>query len=247
MSKVYADTVTSTESNQDITLGGSGDNVIVTAGATLKTNTIKDSGGNTLWTSDGSGTLSSINSGLGPSNLVLLSTQTASDAASLSFTSSITGAFTTYKLYIFKFIDIHPRNDNRYFGFQANATGQSGYNEVITSTSFASYHREDDGGTPTVTYRTSGDQAQGTAVQEIGDSMGGGADENLAGEMFLFNPSSTTYVKHFYSRAALYFENDYAWDHFMAGYINVTAAIIEIQFKMTSGNMDGTIKLYGVG
>ena len=246
MSKVYADAVTATEANQDLTLGGSGDNVIVTAGATLKTNTVKDSGGNTLFTSDGAGTLSSLNSAIGSTNMVLLSTQTASDAASLSFTSSITGAFTTYKLYIFKFIDIHPRADNRYFGFQANATGQSGYNEVITSSSFASYGYES-GGTPRIEYRTSGDQSQGTANQNLGDSMGGGADENLAGEMFLFNPSSTTYVKHFYSRAALYFENDYAWDHFVSGYINVTAAIIEIQFKMTSGNMDGTIKLYGVG
>ena len=122
----------------------------------------------------------------------------------------------------------------------------SGYNETISSASFRAGHRENDGSAG-VEYRTSGDQAQGTGFQYIGDSMGGGADENLAGEMFLFNPSSTTYVKHFYSRAALYFENDYAWDHFVGGYINVTAAIIEIQFKMTSGNMDGTIKLYGVG
>ncbi|MDP7638040.1 MAG: hypothetical protein QF577_10910, partial [Phycisphaerae bacterium] len=116
MSKVYTDTVTSTEASQDLTLGGSGDNVIVTAGATLKTNTVKDSGGNTLWTSDGSGNLSSVNAAM-KGNMVLLSTQTASNAASVSFTSGIDS---TYKLYIFKFYDVNPATDNTDFQFQVN-------------------------------------------------------------------------------------------------------------------------------
>ena len=242
MSKVYADAVTSTEANQDLTLGGSGDNVIVTAGATLKTNTVKDSGGNTLWTSDGSGTVSSVNSAISPSNMVLLSTQTASNAASLSFTSGINN---TYRLYIFKFIDINPVTDNTYFTFQGNVVGQTGYNETIHSTFFSAYHDEADGNTD-LQYETSRDQAQGTAYQYLIGGVGSGADECCAGELYLFAPSSTTYVKNFYSRVIEYYYVDYAIDNFCAGYFNVTAAIDDIQFKMDSGNFDGTIALYGI-
>ena len=140
MSKVYTDTVTSTEASQDLTLGGSGDNVIVTAGATLKTNTIKDSGGNTLWTSDGSGNLSSVNTAL-KGNMVLLSTQTASNAASVSFTSGIDS---TYKLYIFKFYDVNPVTDGAEFTFQCNATDSTSYDETMTTTYFRAYHDEGD-------------------------------------------------------------------------------------------------------
>ncbi len=49
-------------SGTSVTLGAAGDAVTMPAGVTVKTNTVKDAGGNTLWTSDGSGTLSSVNS-----------------------------------------------------------------------------------------------------------------------------------------------------------------------------------------
>ena len=176
--------------------------------------------------------------------MTLITTNTSSNAATSDFTSSIDS---TYKLYIFKFIDVNPATDNTYFGWQANASGQSGYNEVITSTGFAAYHAEDDSGTPNIAYRGDSDLAQGTGLQYASSSIGNGSDESLTGEMFLFNPSNTTYVKHFYSRTSSYFEDDKAWDHFNAGYINVTAAITNIQFKMTSGNIDAVIKMYGVG
>ena len=243
MSKVYADAVTSTEANQDLTLGGSGDNVIVTAGATLKTNTIKDSGGNTIWTSDGSGNISSLNSAIASSNMVLLSTQTASNAASLSFTSGINN---TYRLYIFKFIDINPVTDNTYFTFQGNAVGQTGYNETIHSTFWSAYHDEADGNTD-LQYEAARDQQQGTAFQYLTNGVGNGADENCAGELHLFNPSSTTYVKQFYSRVNEYYSGNYSIDNFAGGYFNTTGAIDDIQFKMSSGNFDGIIKMYGMG
>ena len=243
MSKVYTDTVTSIEASQDLTLGGSGDNVIVTAGATLKTNTVKDSGGNTLWTSDGSGNLSSVNTALG-GNMVLLSTQTASNAASVSFTSGIDS---TYKLYIFKFYDVNPATDEQSFQFQANASGQSGYNEIITSTHVRVMHQEDDGGTPAIEYMTAGDQAQGTAYQFLSDTIGNGADESLAGELHLFNPANTTYVTHWYSTTQMYHRSNRTFQSLAAGYFNVTAAITNIQFSVQSGNFDGTIKMYGLG
>ena len=240
MSKVYADAIATTEASQDLILGGSGDNVIVTAGATLKTNTVKDSGGNTLWTSDGSGNLSSVNAALG-GNMVLLSTQTASNSTSVSFTSGIDN---TYRLYIFKFLDINAAASDPDFGFQVNASGQTGFNETITSTVFRSYHDESNS-TATLDYTTGQDQAQGTAYQCIARTVNSGADECAAGELHLFNPSSTTYVKQFYARTSG--NAAYEMDTFAGGYINTTSAIDEISFKMASGNFDGIIKMYGLG
>ena len=250
MSKVYTDTVTSTEASQDLTLGGSGDNVIVTAGATLKTNTVKDSGGNTIWTSDGSGNLSSINAAM-KGNMVLLTTNTFTNAASSSFTSGIDS---TYKLYIFKFYDVGPATDGAIFQFQVNASGQTGYNETITSTFFHAHHKES-ASDATLQYRTDADLAQGTSYQYlVSDSgVGSDADQSCTGELFIFNPASTTYVKHFSARTHNYMPHpsnvgqDWATDAYIGGYINTTTAIDDIQFKMSSGNMDGVIKMYGLG
>jgi hypothetical protein len=205
MSKVYADAITTTEASQDLILGGSGDNVIVTAGATLKTNTVKDSGGNTLWTSDGSGTLSSVNAAI-KGNMTLLSTQTASNAASLSFTSGIDS---TYKLYIFTFIDVNPATDNTDFNFNGSIDGGSNYNVTKTTSFFDTYHNEgDDPSTGAIRYRADYDLVQSTAFQPIGYNLGNGADESCVGELYLFNPSSTTYVKHFYSKTNYLYASD---------------------------------------
>ncbi len=222
-----------------LTIGASGDTVVLADD--VKSNTYKDAGGNTLFVSNGSGVLSSVNSGFGDA-LKLLSTQTASDSSSISFTSGIDS---TYKEYIFKFIDINPATDNVAFQFQVNAVGASGYNETMTTTYFNAYHQEDDGATA-LSYTTSLDQAQGTAYQSIVSGVGNASDENCSGVMHLFNPASTTYVKHFYSRASIVEASPAANDIFAAGYINITAAIDEIQFKMSSGNFDGKIKMYGV-
>jgi len=175
--------------------------------------------------------------------MTLITTNTSSNAASSSFTSSIDS---TYKLYIFKFIDVNPVTDNVQFSFQANAADQSGFNETMTTTLFRSYHDEADSATA-LGYNTNVDQAQGTAYQVLCDQIGNGSDELCAGSLHLFNPSNTTYVKHFYSRVNMYQYNNYSMDFFTAGYFNTTAAIDEISFKMSSGNMDAVIKMYGVG
>ena len=175
--------------------------------------------------------------------MTLITTNTESNAASSSFTSSIDS---TYKLYIFKFININAATDNTSFGFQVNVSGQSGYNETITSTAFRAYHDEADS-TAALGYRTGDDQAEGTAFQQLTDDVPNDADQGFAGELHLFYPSNTTYVKHFYARIQNGHYSDYSTDIHTAGYINVTGAVDEIQFKSSSGNFDGTIKMYGVG
>ena len=239
MSKVYADKIEPRDSSMDVTIGTS-TNTITLAGNDIRANTVKDSGGNTLWTSDGSGNLSSVNSALA-GNLKLLSTQTASGAASVSFTTQLTS---TYDVYIFKFIDINPVTDNQRFEFQVNASGQTGYNETITSTFFYARHSEGDANAA-ISYYTSGDQPQGTAYQNLG-WVSNDADHDLVGELHLFNPSSTTYVKHFHSRTTWNNDTDGLMDGFIAGYINTTSAITEIDFKIQAGTFDGIIKMYGL-
>jgi hypothetical protein len=176
----------------------------------------------------------------------LITTNTSSGAASSSFTSSIDS---TYKLYIFKFYDVNPATDAASFTFQVNATDDPGGDydvSLITSTYFDIYHSEADG-TPALEYRTAHDLAQAASFQPLTISLGNGADESAAGELHLFNPSSTTYVKHFYGATHYYQGADTAYSAYVGGYINDTTAIDDIQFKMASGNFDGTIKMYGVG
>jgi hypothetical protein len=239
MSKIYADTVEPTVPTKDITLGATGDSITV-SGNSINTNVIKDSGGNVLFQSDGSGTLSNVNSAFS-NNLKLLSTQTASDSASLSFTSGIDS---TYDVYIFKFIDIDAGTGDANLTFQVNASGQTGYNETITSTAFSAYHKEDGSGSA-LGYQTGWDQAQGTAFQLIAFRLKDYADACASGELYLFNPSSTTYVKHFYSTSNG-MTGEESTEIFIGGYINTTSAIDDIQFKMSSGNFNGVIKMYGL-
>ena len=236
MSRVYADTIEPRKPTQDITLGTTGETITL-PGNDLRVNTVKDKGGNTLWTSDGAGNLSSVNSAL-TGNLVLLNTQTASDSASVSFT---TGIDSTYDVYIFAFMEINPATDQAQFTFQMGAS----YNTTITSTSFRAYNGVTGGGS-LVSYLTSGDQHQGTAFQQMAYSLGNGADENVAGELHLYAPSSTTFVKHFYSRTSAIGYEPAAVDFYGAGYFNTTSALTQIQFKMNSGNFDGVIKMYGL-
>ena len=174
---------------------------------------------------------------------------TASSSATLSFVdgSSDVVLDNTYKEYLFTFKDIHPSVDGAKFSFQGNAAGGSGYNETITSTSFRTYHNEADNDT-TLSYTTDGDQAQGTAFQISSEVIiGNDNDQCGAGFLRLFNPSSTTFVKHFIGTFQVYDSDNYSATGFFAGYFNTTSAIDEIQFKMHSGNIDaGDICLYGI-
>jgi len=175
--------------------------------------------------------------------LTYLSSQTASSSSSLSFTSGIDS---TYDAYEFHFVNMHPQTDNVNFTFQVNAVGQSGFNEVITSAFFRAYQLES-GGSAGVDYRTSFDQAQVTAYQPISDGVYTYSDSSVSGVLTLYAPSDTTYVKHFLSRLNMMGGSPVTVDMFCSGYINTTSAIDEIDFKMSSGNIDaGTVHMYGV-
>jgi hypothetical protein len=184
------------------------------------------------------------NPAIATGNMVLISSQTASNSASISFT---TGLDSTYKEYQFWFIDIHPRTDNVAFTFQGSTDAGSNYGVTITSTLFSSYHNESDTQT-NLSYRTAGDLAQSTSFQYLSspDNLGNGADENSNGILQLFNPSSTTYVKHFIANTNNYNPSDFSVNAFIAGYFNTTSAINAVRFKMDSGNFDGTILMYGI-
>ena len=238
MDKLNVNTIEPEGGTTTLNVGISGKNVTITDN--LKANTLKDAGGNTIFTSDGSGNLSSVNSGFGSAQ-VLLSTQTASDSASLSFTSGIDS---TYKEYVFDFININPATDNVEFEFQCSIDGGSNYNVTLTSTFFLASHSE--AGSSVLAYDGSYDEAQGTGYQTLWKELGNASDECTAGELHLFNPASTTYVKNFYTQLNGYTYHDYSQRDFAAGYFNTTTAINAIQFKMSSGNLDGTIKMYGI-
>ena len=175
--------------------------------------------------------------------LNLISTQTASSSATISFTSGIDS---TYKQYIFRYYDMHPATDATELQFQVSTDGGSSYGVAITSAAFQAYHIEGDD-SQGVAYYAADDLAQGTGFQNLCNNVGNGNDESMSGTLYLFNPSSTTFVKHWMNNSHSYSGGDFALNGFQAGYVNSTSAVNAVQFKMSSGNIDsGTIKLYGV-
>ena len=189
----------------------------------------------------------SMSAGSGGS-MVFLKKLTASGSATLSFVNGASGVVLddTYKEYMFTFKDIHPATDDVRFSFQGSVNTGSGYGVTMTTSFFNAYHNEGDSAT-NLGYRDGEDVVQSTDFQRFQSNYGNGADESGCGFLQLFNPSSTTFVKHFISRSSNYHSADYAIDNYIAGYFNTTSAIDAIQFKMSSGNIDvGDICLYGI-
>ena len=188
--------------------------------------------------------LSSVTSAAGfPAGaMTLISTTTASSDSTVNITSGIDD---TYPIYLFKFINIHPSANGE--KFQVNfRDGGSAYDATKTTTAFEAYHKED-GSQTALTYQTGNDLAESTSAQHISDGLGNENDESCSGKIFLFNPSSTTFVKHFLIEAQMYNGGDFSVHDFIGGYCNTTTAIDGVQFSMSSGNIDsGTIKMYGV-
>ena len=185
--------------------------------------------------------LGSLSSG----DMNLITTNTiSSGVASSAFTSNIDS---TYDTYMFKFINIHPATNN--VNFEVNfRDGGSNFDATKTTTSFLAYHNES-GSSTSLEYRNGSDLAQSTSGQSIGEDVGNDDDASVNGELFLFNPSNTTFVKHFLSRSSLMEQDStpYAFQCYNAGYCNVTAAIDGVSFAFSSGNIDsGVIKMYGL-
>jgi len=176
---------------------------------------------------------------------VLISEQTASASASIEFTSGIDS---TYPIYKFEFISIHPQNLGEALRVNFSTDSGSNYNVTKTTTVFVSQHFEN-GSSESLTYVTGQDIAQGTGDQIL-NVLANDNDSGCSGEMFLYNPSSTTFVKHFMARTESFVEsggNPKLQDQFVAGYGNTTSSIDAVRFLMTTGNLDsGTIKLYGI-
>ena len=182
-------------------------------------------------------------------DMVLIKTLTASTSATLDFVDGTSDVVldNTYPIYKFVYINIHPATDNAYLEMQANAVGESGFNETYTNTTVNAYHNEAGTDNAAVSYNASEDGAQVTTGINLMDSIGSDNDQGVSGYFYLFNPSSTTFVTHFLGRSSAVLAHDFLKDMLMAGYFNTTAAIDEIQFRFNSGNIDaGTIKLYGL-
>ena len=181
----------------------------------------------------------------------LINTLTADDDASLADTSSMTSA---YDAYMFVMTDIAPATDGASFTFQVNEVDGSGYDEIHTAQVFMAEHDEDDG-TAQLVYRTGEDSALDTTYQIIMLSVGNASDESGAGILHIFGPSNATFVTHFHSTTMCQTDGPGARHYFAGGYFHKTTggtgadgpiAIDEISFKMSSGNFDGVIQIYGI-
>ena len=180
--------------------------------------------------------------------LAHIKTVTASSSSTLSFVNGSSDVVfdNTYPIYVIKFINIHPATDQPTFQFNLSADGGSNYNVTKTSSYFRAHHNEGDTET-IVGYDTSLDLAQSTGNQIITSAVGGDNDQCMNGTLFIFNPSSTTFVKHFIGHSVIAEGSNFIRDDYYGGYGNTTSAVNAISFQMSSGNIEtGTIKLYGL-
>ena len=184
--------------------------------------------------------------GLG--SMVFIKKLTASSSATISFVHGTSDVVldNTYKEYLFTFNNIHPATDNADFTFNMSVDSGSNYNVTKTTTVATAQHSEA-GSDTDFAYVTADDLAQGTGFQIILGLIGNDADQSASGSLTLFNPSSTTFVKHFIATGNSYYSGNYSLNDYVAGYGNTTSAVDAIQFKMSSGNIDaGDICLYGI-
>ena len=190
-----------------------------------------------------------LETGAGGGSMKFIKKVTASSDSTISFVDGASSVVldNTYKEYVFIFKDIHPATNNADLTFQGNAAGGSGFDETITNTVFFAQHAED-ASYAAVAYSTGRDQAQSTDFADLSMSITNDNDGCAAGYLHLFNPSSTTFITHFISNTnTIMSGTGYSTNMYTAGYFNTTSAIDEIQFKMSSGNIDaGTITLYGI-
>ena len=178
--------------------------------------------------------------------MVLIKSQTASSSSTISFVDGTSDVVldNTYPIYLFHFINIHPSGTNK-FSFNLSVDSGSNYNVAKTSSVFRAYHQHT-GGSSGLDYQTGLDLAQGTGIQNLGEAIGTSNDDSLSGYLYLYNPSSTTYVKNFLAVVS-HESGNYQWNAYSAGYGNTTSAVDAVQFSMHSGNIDsGKIKLYGL-
>ena len=185
---------------------------------------------------------------VGLGSLTLIKSLRASNAGTLSFVHGASSVVLdgTYPIYMFRFVEIHPAELNKDFTFNMSIDSGSNYNIAKTSTVVEAYHLGN-GSANGLGYHGSYDLAQGTGFQSLANAVGNNNDDGFSGELLIYSPSSTTFVKHFIHVGAHGQGGGHAANHHVAGYGNTTSAVNAIQFKFTSGNIEsGKVQLYGI-
>ena len=185
-----------------------------------------------------------LDSGVATGSMILLSTSTASSSSTIDFTSGIDS---TYKVYVFKFIDIHQSNDGADFQFQVDTGTNTSYNQTITSSGMLAYQQEDGSAEAVGAHSGTAVLHQETGFQDLGRSLGNDNDQSLSGELYLYEPSGTATVKHFFGLINEAANDNGTNQRTVTGYVNTTTAITRVRFQPDAGTIDsGTIKMYGI-
>ena len=178
--------------------------------------------------------------------MTIIKKLTASSSSTLSFVNGSSDVVldSTHKEYLFIFNNVHPVDNSVQFLINFR-DGGTDYDATKTTTLFTADHSEA-GSSDGLTYVTAQDLAQSTDFQPLTINTGNRSDESCSGYLHLFNPASTTFVKHYMIRVQQYYPGR-NWVSYAAGYANTTSAIDAVRFKFNTGNIDaGTIKLYGI-
>lgn len=182
-------------------------------------------------------------------SMVFIKKLTASSDGTLSFVDGASDVVfdSTYKEYLFTFNNVHPATDAAALTFNGSDDDSSHSYDVTKTTSYFYAYQNEAGNSTNLVYDTSQDLAQATGFQNLAASIGSDNDQGLSGSLRIFNPSSTTFVKHFIGETHISSHEDLALHFYIGGYFNTTADITAMQFKMSSGNIDaGDICLYGI-
>ena len=242
MGKVRATNIEPEGATTNMTISGT---TATFASTETRANTFKDAGSNVLWTSDGAGTLSSVNSGLAGGGWTLISTTTAVGQASIAITANIDS---TYEVYAFVFTDVNPATDQTYFSFQCSTDGGLNYNTEMTTTAYRGYQPETTSGGIDYLGNADSGSSPWTSYQWLFDNnqQGSGADECMAGILHLFSPSNTAFATKWLATTVGYSFDNIAANNYWSGYFDVAAAINAVSFKQSSGNIDAVIQMYGI-
>ena len=178
-------------------------------------------------------------------NLVKISSTTISSGTSaVEFTSGIDS---TYNIYCFRFVSLHCDTDDKDLVFNFSTDAGSSYSVAKTGSGHHQYMNEADGSDLGLAISSIFSSQAVTGTIKIGHSLGTDNDQACSGEFWLYNPSSTTFVKNYYSNIQNYHQSNFAQQYICQGYANTTSAITGIKFQMDTGNLDaGTITMYGV-
>jgi len=180
-------------------------------------------------------------------SMIHIKTLTLSNAATASFVDGASSVVldNTYPIYKISFIGMNSRSDNVHFTWQASVNTGSGYGVATTSSFFEAFHAQNDAEAG-IAYDHRYDNHNSTSFTKLDRASSSTTSRVGSGEMFLFNPSSTTFVKNWHCRYQGALRASYCDEFYVAGYVNTTSAVDAIQFKYSGGNMDGKIKLYGI-